>query len=380
MLRSSILRSSKAVRIQPLFLGARLNPVNSRFNIQNVRYNSSSSAQQAATEIQKSLPSFDQAAEVVSGTGSQIIGEASQHIGYLQSIGLAKSWWWPPDLIQHVLEIVHVYTGLPWWATIALTTISVRACMFPLYVKSSDVMARNAKIKPKLDDLQAQLYSAADMAESQLVMMKRKKLLQEHGIKNRYLMAPILQLPIAIGFFAGLRGMANANVDGFQNGGILWFQDLTAADPYLGLQCLSAAVIMGFMRAGGETGAQVWTPQVKKILTYLPLISIPATMSLSSGVILYFFVNGLFSVFQSYILKNKSFRKYMNLAEIAPPKPVDPSQPQKGIRETFKEHFEKTRKQAEKKAETKAREDKLKELADQKRKNAEIKIVRRGKK
>lgn len=70
----------------------------------------------------------------------------------------------------------------------------------------------------------------------------------------------------------------------------------------------------------------------------------------------------------------------MNLAEIAPPKPVDPSQPQKGIRETFKEHFEKTRKQAEKKAETKAREDKLKELADQKRKNAEIKIVRRGKK
>lgn len=326
------------------------------------------------------MPSFDQVAEVATSNGSQIIGEASQHIGYLQSIGLAKSWWWPPDLIQHVLEIVHVYTGLPWWATIALTTLSVRAVLFPIYVKSSDMMARNAKIKPKLDEIQAELYSAVDMAESQTVMMKRKRLLQEHGIKNRYLMAPILQLPIAIGFFAGLRGMTNAGVDGFQNGGILWFQDLTAADPYLGLQCLSAAVIMGFMRAGGETGAQVWTPQVKKILTYLPLISIPATMSLSSGVILYFFVNGLFSVFQSFLLKNKSFRKAFGLAELVPPKPIDPSVPQKGIAETFKEHFEKTRQQAEKKAEARMREDKQKELANQQRRNSEIKIVRRSKK
>jgi len=359
-------------------ISAQLNTINPRFNAKSVRYNSSSSAQQAATEIQKSLPSFDQAAEAVSSTGTQVIGEASQHFGYLQSIGLAQSWWWPPEAIEHILEIVHVCTGLPWWATIALTTVGIRAAMFPLYLKSSDMMARNSKIKPQLDEIQAEMYTAGDMAESQQIMLKRKKLLKEHGIKTRYLLAPALQLPVALGFFAGLRHMANANVDGFSNQGILWFQDLAAPDPYLGLQCLSAAVIMGFMRAGGETGAQTFSPQVKKFLMYLPLISIPATMSLSSGVILYFFVNGFFSVIQSQLLKNKAFRKRMGLAEIVPPPPPDPSKPTPSITEAFKEHFEKTRKQAEIKAEQRLKEQKLREVAEQKRKNSEIRIVKRN--
>lgn len=330
------------------------------------------------TEIQKSLPSFDQVADTAANAGSQVVGEASLQWGYLQSLGLAQSWWWPPEFIQHILEIVHVSTGLPWWATIAVATVGVRAVLFPMYIKSSDTMAKNAKIKPELDKIQNKMYTAVDMAESQAIMLERKKLLKAHGIKNRYMMAPILQLPIAIGFFAGIRNMANAGVDGFSNQGILWFQDLTAADPYLGLQCLSAAVIIGFMRAGGETGAQVWSPQMKKILTFLPLISIPATMSLSSGVVLYFFVNGMFSVLQSFLLKNKTFRHWMGLAEIVPPPPADPSKPQKGLGDAFKEHFEKTRKQAEMKAEIKKREDQQKELSEKQRSNSEIKIVRRS--
>lgn len=298
--------------------------------------------------------------------------------GYLQSIGLAKSWWWPPDLIQHLLEIVHVSTGLPWWATISLVTIGVRAAIFPLYVKSSDTMARNAKIKPQLDEIQAKLFSANDVADQQTVMLQRKRLLKEHGIKNRYLAAPVLQIPLALGFFAGLRHMANYPVDGFTNQGILWFQDLSAADPYLGLQCLSAAVIIGFMRLGGETGAQNFSPTMMKLFTVLPLVSIPATMSFSSGVVLYFFVNGLFSILQSALLKNKSFRSYFNLAQIVPPPPRDPNAPVEGILDSFKKNMEKAKDQAAKKAEAKAKENEAKELAAKQKENSRIRIVKRS--
>lgn len=351
---------------------------------QNVRFNSTGKEAAATqitsvtSEIQNQLPSFDSAAETVS-QASQAIGEASTHWGYLQSIGLAKSWWWPPDLVQHLLEVVHVSTGLPWWATIAVVTISVRALLFPIYVKSSDMMARNARIKPQLDEIQATLMDADDMAASQTAILKRKKLLAKHGIKNRYLAAPVLQLPLAIGFFSGIRSMANYPVDGFQDQGILWFQDLTAADPYLGLQVLSAAVIMGFMRLGGETGAQNFSPAMKKILTILPLVSIPATMSFSSGVVLYFFVNGLFSVLQTTILKAKWFRKTFGLADLVPPPPVDPSKPQEGIMDSFKKNMEKARLQAQKKAEARAKEEELKEQAQHQRANSRIKIVKRSK-
>ncbi|CCH41557.1 Mitochondrial inner membrane protein OXA1 [Wickerhamomyces ciferrii] len=368
-------------RLQPLFIGANLQrTLPSSYILQNsVRFNSSSSAQQATTEIQKSLQSFDQVAEQAVDVTSQAVGEASLQFGYLQSIGLAKSWWWPPELIQHVLEIVHVSTGLPWWATITITTIGIRALLFPLYVKSSDTMARNSKIKPQLDAIQEEMYTATDMAENQKVMLKRKKLLADNGVKTRYLLAPVLQLPLALGFFSGLRGMANANVDGFSTQGALWFQDLTAADPYLALQCLSAAVIMGFMKLGGETGAQQFSPQMQKIMLVLPLVSIPATMSLSSGVVLYFFVNGLFSVLQTTLLRNKAFRHKMGIADIVKPPPADPNAPQKGIADAFKEHFDKAKKKAEKKAEQQEQEQVAKKLAEARRKNGEIKIVRRPK-
>lgn len=344
-----------------------------RAQFQNARYNSSKSV----SEIQQQLPSFDSLAETASHA-SQAVGEASMNWGYMQSIGLAKSWWWPPDLVQHLMEIVHVSTGLPWWATISLVTVGVRLALFPLYVKSSDMMAKNAKIKPQLDEIQNKLMGATDMSESQSIMLKRKKLLAEHGIKNRYLMAPILQLPLAIGFFSGLRGMASYPVDGLQDQGILWFQDLTAADPYLALQCLSAAVIMGFMRLGGETGAQTFSPAMKRIFTILPLVSIPATMSFSSAVVLYFFVNGLFSVFQSFILKQAFFRKMMGLAEIVPPPPVDPSKPQEGIMDSFRKNIERAREQSEKRAEAKSKEEEQKRVADKQKQNNHIKIVKRS--
>lgn len=348
-----------------------------RAQFQNVRFNSTQKVAEAASEIQQTLPSFETITDAASQAG-QVIGDASAQWGYMQSIGLAKSWWWPPELIQHIMEIVHVSTGLPWWATISLVTIGVRVVLFPLYVKSSDMMARNAKIKPQLDEIQAKLMSSIEMSESQQVMLQRKKLLKENGIKNRYLLAPMLQLPLALGFFAGLRHMANAPVAGLSDQGILWFQDLTAADPYLGLQCLSAAVIMGFMRLGGETGAQNFSPTMKKVFTILPLVSIPATMSLSSAVVLYFFVNGLFSVLQSMILKNKIFRKWAGLSDIVPPPPVDPSKPQEGMMDSFRKQMEKAREQAEKRAEAKAKEEEQKALADQQKKNSHIRIVKKS--
>ncbi|KAH3685266.1 hypothetical protein WICPIJ_003740 [Wickerhamomyces pijperi] len=381
---SSLLRvSSKAVSSKALLGNASFQRASaiSAFDVSSKRFNSTSNTTTAAaSEIQNQLPSFDSVSETITTTTaavSQAAGEASLQFGYLQSIGLAKSWWWPPDLIQHILEITHVTTGLPWWATITVVTLGVRAALFPLYVKSSDMMARNAKIKPQLDVIQNKLMSSVDMSVSQLAVMERKKLLQENGIKNRYLMAPMVQLPLAIGFFSGIRAMANYPVDGFTTEGAFWFPDLAAADPYLGLQCLSAAVIIGFMRLGGETGAQQFSPTMKKVFTVLPLISIPATMSFSSGVVLYFFVNSLFSIFQSFILKNKAFRNYMGLADIVPPAPLDPAKASEGIMDTFKNSIEKAREQAERRQKAKDLEDQQKKAAEQQKNNSKIKIVRR---
>lgn len=348
----------------------------------STRYNSSDAGRSASaiSEIQTQLPSLEDLNSVtgtIADQTSQVIGEASNHIGYLQSIGLAKSWWWPPDLIQHILETVHVYTGLPWWGTICTVTIAVRLLMFPLYVKSSDTIARNSRIKPELDAINSKLMSSTELSEGQKYALQRKKLLNEHGIKNRWLAAPMLQVPVALGFFGGLRAMANYPVDGFVNQGVAWFTDLSLADPYLGLQMITAAVLISFTRLGGETGAQQFSPAMKRFFTILPLVSIPATMNLSAAVVLYFAVNGTFSVLQTLTLRNQWVRRKLNIADVVK-HPQTTDGPPKGIMETFRENMAKAREQAQRRQAMQDREKELQEQSRELKKNSRIKIVRKS--
>lgn len=344
------------------------------------RYNSSNAGKPSIDEIQTQLPSMDDLNSAVTGIAEQapqVIGEASNHIGYLQSIGLAQSWWWPPDLIQHLLEAVHVYAGLPWWGTICAVTVGVRLLMFPLYVKSSDTIARNSRIKPELDAINSQLMSSSELSEGQKYALKRKKLLNDNGIKNRWLAAPMLQVPVALGFFSGIRAMANHPVDGFVNQGIAWFTDLSQADPYLGLQFITAAVLISFTRLGGETGAQQFSPAMKRFFTILPLVSIPATMSLSAGVVLYFAINGTFSVLQTLTLRNKWVRRKLNIADVVHhPQPTNG--PPKGMLETFRENMAKAREQAARRQAMQDKEEALQAQSKELKKNSKIKILHKS--
>ncbi|CCD24257.1 membrane insertase OXA1 NDAI_0C05980 [Naumovozyma dairenensis CBS 421] len=338
-------------------------------------------------DIQTQLPSFDDVTASASSTmidqTTQSVGELSNHIGYLNSIGMAQTWYWPADIIQHTLEYIHVYSGLPWWGTICVTTILIRLLMFPLYVKSSDTVARNSHIKPQLDKITKELMSSTDISKSQLLALERKKLLTENGIKTRWLMAPMLQLPLAIGFFNALRHMANHPVDGFTDQGIAWFQNLSLADPYLGLQFITAAVLISFTRLGGETGAQQFSPVMKRFFTILPLVSIPATMKLASAVVLYFAINGTFSVLQTMVLRNNWVRKQLKITDVKKQDQIQtttvngkaPAEENKGIWQSIRENMDNAKKQSEKRQFMKLKEEKLQKLIKEQNKNSKIKIV-----
>lgn len=380
MFSSVVLRAGRA--------SSRLNAQTSlsklpKLGFSGIRYKSSIStttttdSANAASEIQNQLPSFDETtADVISQVG-QTIGDASNQIGYLSSIGMAKSWWWPPDLIQNVLEQIHVYAGLPWWATICITTALARVLIFPLYVKYSDTLGRTSRVKPEMDKVNAELMACSDTTKAQQIAMKRRKLLSENGIKNRYLIVPVVQIPIALSFFTSIREMCLYPVDGFSTQGVAWFPDLTLADPYLGLQCLTAAMFVALARKGGESGAQQFSPQMKKLFTFLPILSIPVTMNLSAGVVLYLAVNGVCSIVQTLLLRNTTARRFLNIAEVVNHPQPENDGPPKGILESFRDNVQKARDQAERRQEMKEKDDKMKELAKKEKENHRIKIVRR---
>ncbi|GME67602.1 unnamed protein product [[Candida] boidinii] len=324
---------------------AQLQKSNFNFGLSKVRFNSTNAAAtaatttaataetttEAATKFETSLSGFDDVVDKIDMTSDQL--------GYLQSVGLAQGWW-PSDIMQTIFEYVHVFSGLPWWATIVVTTLGVRLALFPLFVKSSDAMARSAAVQPESKKLRKELNIATARGDQRLrnvKMLELRELNKKNGIKMTHLfIAPATQITYGIGTFFGIREMCNKPVQGFDTQGYAWFQDLTATDPYIGLQLISAAVYMVSFRLGGDSGVNNFSPAMRKVFQFLPLASIVFTWNLSSGVVLYFAANGIASIIQANVLKSKSFRKWVGMAPLVPPR-KDADGESKGIFESFSE-------------------------------------------
>lgn len=297
-------------------------------------------------------------------------------LGYFQSLGLAQSWYWPPDFFQHIFELMHVYSGLPWWGSIMCVTVAFRALILPLYIKSSDHSAKMAAIKPELNKITAEYTKVDDPLEGQRLLVKRKKLMETSGIKTRYLMMPMLGIPFFIGIFSGINRMCAANVYGLTEGGLGWFMNLSIPDPYLGLQVITAVIYAATIKLGGETGASPMSPGMKKIMTYMPFIAVPLTMGVPAATCLYFATNSVISVAQTLLLRSPKAREVLGLSPIIV-HPVDPAAENLSAFDTIKNTFEKAKQRAEKMAREQEKEAKLKIESDRAAANEKV-IIQRG--
>ncbi|KAK1055793.1 hypothetical protein LTR33_014043, partial [Friedmanniomyces endolithicus] len=109
------------------------------------------------------------------------ISQIPEKIGYLHGIGL--NWWYgPTSSLEWLLEHIHVYSGMPWWGSIAATALVVRVALFPLYLRASDSMARSSAlvsvtqpITQKMQEAQRAGDTAATMLHWTQLMAVRKR-------------------------------------------------------------------------------------------------------------------------------------------------------------------------------------------------------------
>ncbi|KAG7848813.1 hypothetical protein KL941_001631 [Ogataea angusta] len=318
-------------------------------------------------------PKFDTSlgfdAETVSNVSNTL---TSDQWGYMKSVGLSDGWW-PSDLIQATLEAVHVTTGLPWWATIAATTLGIRFALLPLFMASSDAMARSQAAAPETKVLRKELNTAmarGDRMTQQLKMQEIKKLNKKYGVKySRMFLSPGIQLTYGIGSFFGIREMANLPVQGFESQGLSWFNDLTAPDPYIGLQLISACLYAASFRFGGETAISQFSSKTQKAFMALPFLSIVFTWNMSAAVLVYFTANGLFSIIQARLLRSAKFRKMCGMYPMQ-----KPAKDGKGLMENFSETWKEMQENSEvrEKADEKARTAALRQMVKAKSQRAII--------
>lgn len=234
-------------------------------------------------------------------------------------------------MIQFVLENIHVHTGLPWWASILSTALILRAAAFPLFLRSSDSMARQAALSSVLKPYSEEVAAAKKRKDTQGMMLaitQQQAIRKRAGISTSAQLIPVVVQGV-IGYcgFKLMKALVALPVPGLMNGGFLWLQDLTLTDGYLLLPLLMAGTMHVMARLGGESGAAQLPTQFKNIIVYvMPGIVAVVTAFQPGAVCLWFCGSGIIGLAQGQLLRVPAVRQFFRLAPIYTPKPGEEAQ------------------------------------------------------
>ncbi|KAI7874485.1 hypothetical protein K492DRAFT_183900 [Lichtheimia hyalospora FSU 10163] len=280
----------------------------------------------------------------------ETLSEAAAKIGDFKAMGLCN--FTPVGGLEAMLEALHVYGGLPWWGTIATATVLVRLALLPLMIKIQRNNAKMMNLNPEVSRLMSNLKTAQQDGDSVAVgkyTNEMQGLFKKHGCHPmKSLGLPIIQMPVMVSFFLALRAMAELPVPGMTTGGLGWFTDLTAQDPYYILPAVSAAGVMAVLEAGTEVGAA--NPQsrgMKNFFRVMAVAMVPFTYWMPSSVFVYWITSNAVSIAQILTLKNPAVRKALDIPKLVKPA-AELQKNQKGFWENFKEqtkHHEKLEKE-----------------------------------
>lgn len=198
------------------------------------------------------------------------------------------------------LTWLHGIFGNWGWAIIALILV-IRMILYPLTYKGMVSMQKIKEISPKIKEIQEK-YKGDPQRMNAAVMDMYKK----HNANPLGGCLPmLLQIPV---FFAIYRVLVNAvELQGAE--WILWVNDLSRMDPYYVLPILMGASMYFQQRM---TPNNFTDPIQEKVFKYLPIVFTFFFITFPAGLVLYWFVNNLFSIAQQFIV-NQQFQNKKDL-------------------------------------------------------------------
>jgi YidC/Oxa1 family membrane protein insertase len=168
-----------------------------------------------------------------------------ERIGYLHDLGLDYGWG-PSSVAQYVIEHIHIWGGMPWWASIIGAGLLIRVLLLKPMLDASDIAAKMHNAKPLITPLREEMMRAMQQGDQLAVQQKRaeiSRLHAAHGITAWKSFVPMLQVPFGYGIFRAVGGMTNLPVPGLLNETLLWINDMTVADPTYILPAITSALM-----------------------------------------------------------------------------------------------------------------------------------------
>lgn len=271
------------------------------------------------------LPPANMEDALMSTVAESIVASPAEAAHGIDSLALPLGPW-PSDLALRVVDTVHHSFGLDWWLAIACTTVSIRLALLPMAVHGSQQQAKMQGLRSELAPLQARVQASG--GTDHVAAAEMHQLYERNGVNPMRLLAlPLLQVPIFMSFFLGLRRLAEHFPDAHV-GGAYWFVDLGATDHTYWLPAASGLSALALVRisvpgptAGMNEAEAAQADLMKKVLSGVTLFSLPVAASMPSSVLMFWITNNAFSLAYTSLLQLSPTRSLLGLGPL--PGPAD---------------------------------------------------------
>ncbi|KAK8532206.1 hypothetical protein V6N13_131541 [Hibiscus sabdariffa] len=247
----------------------------------------------------------------------------------------------PDGVEQHILPVrsiislldgYHNLTGFPWWITIVTSTVAMRFALLPAVVIHLQKLKTIVELAPKLPSPLPPPMSGRSYKDHFIHFQKERKAI---GCPSYFwFLAPFLtQVPCLLLWVTSIRRMSLDNHPGFDNGGALWFENLTELPhgasgfifPFLiaGLHYLNVQISFATTSVG-----KVDSFLAKVYKFYLDFLTLPffgIGLLIPQGSLVYWVTNSSLSVIQQLTLKHSAVRAILGLPDKTAPAAQAPS-------------------------------------------------------
>ena len=202
-----------------------------------------------------------------------------------------------------LLSWLHGIFGNWGWSIIALTLI-IRVVLYPLTYKGMMSMQKIKELSPKMKELKVKYKGDPQRMNAATMDLYKKNNANPLG----GCLPMLMQIPV---FFAIYRVLLNA-VELQGASWLLWVNDLSRMDDFYVLPILMGISMFCQQKL---TPNNFNDPMQEKVMKFLPVIFTFFFITFPSGLVLYWFVNNLFSIGQQFIV-NQQFQNQKD-AQIA---------------------------------------------------------------
>ena len=218
--------------------------------------------------------------------------------------------------LAHLLNWIDHFCG-SYGISIIIFTLIVRGALFPLYASQIKGQMKMADIQPKMQALQKKYAGNKEALGREM-----QNLYKEEKYNPMSGCLPLLiQMPILMGLFYLLRNpgmyIDSTSLIIASHESFLWLPDLSQPDQWLlpivaGFTTFASMSMTGMMGTGMPTApvgdgpdmsAQM-QPMMKVMRVFMPIFLLVMARSMPSGLAVYWVIGNLFTVVQTWGLKN----------------------------------------------------------------------------